>query len=167
VAQWAVNQMPFPTTPLTGDIDTTTPKGKDFATWLGRVGALSSAMPPQVAINDPRHDLNSIPAGQGAQAWITSTTPQTVQHFTVDTPVLASPDKVCGRVIYSDFHVATAQNTGLTFPAECPTPDPTPQEKILEFMLFDLSSCGAGGPLPPPPPPPVPPPPPPPPPRDP
>jgi hypothetical protein len=153
VAQWAPNQMPFPTDPLTGNIDTSTPKGKDFATWLGLVGALSTPTPPQIAINFPRHDLNSIPTGQGAQQWITSTNPQTVQHFTVDTPVMATPDKVCGRVVYSDFHVANSNNTGLTFPAECQTTPLTAQEKVLEFMIFDLASCIGPTTSPPPPPP--------------
>jgi hypothetical protein len=158
VAQWAPDQMPFPTSPLTGSIDTTTQKGNDFATWLGLVGALSNPNPPQIAINDPRHDLNTIPTGQGAQGWITSATPQTVQHFTVDTPVLATPDKVCGRVVYSDFHVTNSNNTGLTFPAECQATPLTPQERVLEFMLLDLAACQSWGPPKgPPPPPPAPP----------
>jgi len=163
---WQVGQA-NPTNPLIANIDVATPKGQDFATWLGLVGALSNTMPPQVSIADPRRNLNAVPAGQGGERWIYADNPALVQHMTVDTPVLVppDPDRVCGRVIYSDFHVANATNMGLTFPAECPTADLTPQEKILEFMLFDLSSC-VGGSGTPPPPPPLPPPPPPPPPPD-
>ncbi|HMI88029.1 MAG TPA: hypothetical protein VK550_28290 [Polyangiaceae bacterium] len=137
---WQVNQQQ-PPSPLISNIDTTMPKGQDFATWLGLVGALSNPTPPQVAINDPRRNLNAVPVGQGGQRWIYTDNPATVQHMVVDTPVAATPDKLCGRVIYSDFHVANAMNGNLTFPAQCPTNDLTPQEKILEFMLFDLAAC--------------------------
>src|SRR5262249_13317778 len=47
----------------------------------------------------------------------------------------------CGRVLFDDFHVEDAQTSGLTFPAECSTGPMTPQEKVLEFMIFDLGSC--------------------------
>jgi hypothetical protein len=161
VAQWQVDQ-PQPSTPLTADIDVSTPKGKDFATWLKIVGALSNPGNPsltQIAISDARHDVNGIPAGQGGQPWITSTNPDSVQQFTVATPVLANPDGYCGSVTYVDFDVASATDNGkFTFPAECATSGLTPQEKVIEFMLFDRQVCI---PLLPPPPPPGPPPPPP------
>jgi hypothetical protein len=158
---WQVNQQQ-PQNPLVCNVDITAPKGQDFATWLGIVGALSNVNPPQVSINDPRWDLNAVPAGQGGERWIYSDAPLSVQHMTINTPVLIppDPDRVCGRVIYSDFHVANATNGPLTFPAECPTNEMTAQEKILEFMLFDLWSCVRGDPPPPLPPPPQPPPPP-------
>jgi hypothetical protein len=162
--QWQVAQA-NPPNPLIANIDVTHPRGQDFANWLGHVGALSNPSPPQVSINDPRRNLNAVPQGQGGVRWIYTDDPIIVQHMTIDTPVIVpqDPDKVCGRVVYSDFHVANAQNGALTFPAECPTNDLVPQEKILEFMLFDLASCigidkpPAPPPLPPPPPPPLPP----------
>jgi hypothetical protein len=65
------------------------------------------------------------------------------EHFTFDTPFGAA--QTCGRVVYSDFHVESEQTNngtkGVTFPGECPTGAMTPQEKLLEFMLFDLTSC--------------------------
>jgi hypothetical protein len=67
-------------------------------------------------------------------------------HYTFDTPFNESPS--CGRVVYSDFHVESEPDgtgfKGNTFPAECQggaTGAMTPQEKLLEFMLFDLTSC--------------------------
>jgi hypothetical protein len=71
-------------------------------------------------------------------------------HYTFDTPFNQSP--TCGRVVYSDFHVesqtGTASNptdyNGFIYPDECPggaTGAMTTQEKLLEFMLFDLTSC--------------------------
>jgi hypothetical protein len=158
---WQVNQVQ-PATPLIVNVDTTTNKRKDFATWLELVGALSQVNPPQVSISDARRDLNDVPVGNGGERWLYADSPALVQHMTVDMPILATPDKVCGRVIYSDFHVANAINQALTFPAECLTGDLTAQEKILAFMLLDLSACiglppppGGGHPIPPPPPPPT------------
>jgi protein involved in ribonucleotide reduction len=47
----------------------------------------------------------------------------------------------CGRVLYNDYHVESqgvAKNT--IFPAECSTGALTPQEKFLEFTLYNLSN---------------------------
>jgi hypothetical protein len=63
-------------------------------------------------------------------------------HYTFDTPFNETP--VCGRVVYSDFHVEDAENnpsTNKPFPTECTGGGLTPQEKLLVFMLFDLTSC--------------------------
>jgi hypothetical protein len=45
-------------------------------------------------------------------------------------------------VLFSDFHVNDdADASAAQFPAEC-TPGPlSAQEKVLEFMLFDIASC--------------------------
>ncbi len=72
-------------------------------------------------------------------------TTKTVQHFTFNTPVGAAADKQCGRVVFSTFHVAEED----TDPGHLRPPVPprlrnrpmTPQEKALEFMLFDASAC--------------------------
>jgi hypothetical protein len=159
VATWQVDQ-PQPSNPLIGNIDVSSVKGRDFATWLAIVGALSTSNPPQIAVSNARHDVNGIPAGQGAQPWITSSGPDRVQQFSVATPVLANLDKLCGSVAYFDFDVESATDNGaFTFPAECPTSALTPQEKVIEFMLFDRATCGIPPTLPPPPPGPPPPPP--------
>ena len=155
-AQWQVN-MPISLTSLIASIDTATSKGADFAAWLRLVGVLANASPPQISITDPRHDLTALTPNGGAQRWIYSNAPASVQHFTVDTPVSSAPDRVCGRVAYSDFHVANGNNELLTFPAECNMTNLSPQESVLEFMLLDLASCtGTTTPpsVPPPPPPP-------------
>ena len=51
------------------------------------------------------------------------------------------------RGLYSDFHVANLSSGGTTFPNECGAAAPmSAQEKVLEFLLFDLSSCGVTAP---------------------
>jgi len=71
-------------------------------------------------------------------------------HYTFNTPVGAPPSNQCGRVVFSDFHVNNSSTSSLTrFPSECDNTPMTAQEKILEFMLFDLASCitpSSGGP---------------------
>ncbi len=157
-AQWNVDQ-PDPADPLTGIIDQTFPKGQAFATWLGIVGAQSA--PGQIQIGAPQHDVTDVIAP--TQRWIHSVSPKTAQHFTFNTPVGKPVAEQCGRVLFSDFHVNNAALVGTpTFPSECGPDKPlSPQEKVLEFMLFDLASC-IQPPTAPPPPPPTPPAPPPP-----
>jgi hypothetical protein len=89
-------------------------------------------------------------------------------HFTYNTPVnlvqdltQTPPALQCGRVLFSDFHVQDASEHDKVFPAQCGKAcssdgqcaaggkcvsgvclDPmTAQEKVLEFMIFDLGSC--------------------------
>jgi hypothetical protein len=134
--------------------------GGVFARWLNLVGALSNGgatMPaqPQVSINNPRHDADFV-VGQTVD-WIDGPDPNhrrtpLVEHFAFDTPVQAADAGVsntCGHAIFSDFHVSQiaggkASTSGLVFPAECTTTF-SAQEKILEYMIFDLASCA--GPL--------------------
>jgi hypothetical protein len=84
------------------------------------------------------------------------------QQFSFNTPYAAPTEAVCGRVAYSGFHVAVGDATGTNtmpfvdavFPKHCGSPsdstgDLTPQEKVLLYMLFDLSAC-VGVPPPPP-----------------
>jgi hypothetical protein len=69
-------------------------------------------------------------------------------YFSFDTPVnaMASADggapAYCGRAVFSDLHVGAGQDVGnVPPPARCANTDLSPQEKALEFMIFDLSSC--------------------------
>jgi hypothetical protein len=135
-ANWQVNQ-PYPAEPLLGTVDQSFAKGMAFAQWLSIVRA--STVPGEISILAPRHDLDGVIPP--SQRWIYSTAPQTVQHFTFNTPVGTPPENQCGRVLYSDFHVSDIKNVSLMFPTECNDNPLTAQEKVLEFMLFDLASC--------------------------
>ncbi len=142
-AQWNVGQM-WPTfsdsDPLVGTIDQSFPKGQAMSSWLDVVGASVSRGSGTINIFSARHDVDGVIAP--SQRWIYSTTPSTLQHFTFNTPIGADATKQCGRVVFSDFHVNNnSSSNGRVFPSECVGTDLTPQEKVLEFMMFDLASC--------------------------
>ncbi len=167
-ATWNVDQK-HPADPNTvlGDIDTSFPRGQVFAQWLGIVTALASVSKPgapKIVMNISRHDLDPLPKPLGtgvtapAQRWISVDPklppnanqsfpdgyPNTVgapQHYTFNTPWGAAPKDQCGRVLFSDFHVSNASVDNARFPSQCDDNPLTPQEKVIEFMLFDLASC--------------------------
>jgi hypothetical protein len=136
-------------------------KGQNFAQWLNTsvVNALAngtataSGLPtpaaPEISIVQSRHDLDR-PVVAPAQEWAyaTNNTPTNgpgeamTLHYTFNTPWGAQPANQCGRVVYSDFHVSTGTISRTTnFPDECNNSTLTAQEKILAFMLLDLTSC--------------------------
>jgi hypothetical protein len=144
-------------------------RGQDFASWLANVGALTNGELPIVAArknsdvtmsNTPSQPWLIGDQNSGANGWS--------QDFTFDTPIGVPAAMQCGRIAYSDMHVAGATNDyqgtgGMGHPGQKITPtgclqaDLSPQEKALEFILFDLSSCVTENNMvmPPPPPPPM------------
>jgi hypothetical protein len=149
-AAWDVNQEPFPPDPLPGFVDTSFPKGKAMADWLKNVHASTSY--GQIEITQPRQDANSVnhPPSQG---WVNSLFPASAQQFSFDTPVGASDAQQCGKVVFSDFHVVSNETTGSAFPLDCVDGPLSAQEKVLEFLFFDLASCVQNDDKPPKPPP--------------
>jgi hypothetical protein len=111
-----------------------------LANWLVNVGG--SATKGDIVIASGRRSVVAVNATV-AQQWIYGATGSPVQYFTFNTPMTVSPDQQCGRMILSDIHVSSGDVSGLDkpFPAGCTTQGLSPQEKALEFMLFDLSSC--------------------------
>jgi hypothetical protein len=146
-ANWAVNSGSW-NGPFTGNIDdqATFPRGLALAEWLNQASVYGGTY-GQIPVNVIRNDFTSAVAP--AQEWVYTTNPpdqglahQDI-HYTFDTPFNAGGTAgTCGRVVFSDFHV---ENSGgaknVTFPKECSAGALTPQEKLLEFMLFDLTSC--------------------------
>jgi hypothetical protein len=146
--------------PVGGAIDQTLngsgapfPKGQALFQWLGVVNALGQNGVPaqQLSIYQPRYNAVVDSTDTQSQPWITSTggVANQTMYFSFDTPVNAPapPDggvpTYCGRTVFSDLHVAGNPSTTDTGPppAGCQNVDLSPQEKALEFMLFDLSSC--------------------------
>jgi hypothetical protein len=124
------------------------PKGQALSDWLTHIGALRNGKLP---IEEARHNADVSPANTPSQPWILadedSEAPGATQYFSFNTPTDAfvAPDgpSFCGRVVYSDLHVgaASGDNAGRAIPTGCATGRLSPQEAVLEYMLFDLSSC--------------------------
>ncbi len=126
--------------PDTGYIDTSFARGLTLAQWLNQPIVYGGTY-DQIPVNVVREDFSSVNAP--AQRWMYLLAPDPASypvHFTFDTPFGSS--STCGRVVYSDFHVENSGGSnGQTFPNECAGGGLTAQEKLLEFMLFDLTSC--------------------------
>jgi hypothetical protein len=133
-----------PPDPSTANINTTFPKGAALAQWLVNVGA--STMLGQMSVTFPRNDLQAVNPALASE-WITVPDPLAVQYMSFNTPIGATADKLCGREVFTDLHVASVDVNSLPalnangFPASCELRDLSAQEKVVAFMLFDLSAC--------------------------
>jgi hypothetical protein len=143
-ATWEVNQDPISATNVPGFINQSFADGADLATWLQDVGATTTV--GDISLNEVKHDFDGVVAPSVLLATAESATvpPGIPTMYSFQTPVGSPAAQQCGRTIYNDFHVempASGETEGTTFPAECPAGTMTPQEKMLEYMIFDLSSC--------------------------
>ncbi len=164
-AQWdpkanTNNTNPPPTgEAFTGNVNVNVPTSNPgrFEQWLNLVGALNGSNPggappanPTVTIQSGRHDVDKV-LGTSSD-WIDGTDPlppstsqsQMLLHFTFDMPI--GQTSQCGHAIYSDFHVNGTQSNGKAFPGECDAAALTAQERVLEYMIWDLASCVPGPP---------------------
>jgi hypothetical protein len=132
------------TDPPNGDatVNTSFAAGQTLSTWLQEVGA--SASPGQMALSTLREDQTGV--NSPAQTWLTLDSPSVAMQFVWDTPVAATGQVInqCGRVLFNEYHVETASFS--TFANEATSCSPSagmsPQEKLLEYMLFELTNEG-------------------------
>ncbi|MEO8177313.1 MAG: carboxypeptidase regulatory-like domain-containing protein [Deltaproteobacteria bacterium] len=135
---------------LSAQVVTAFPKGLAMADWALANGA--SAAQGEIQIEGAQRTiLQENPAY--AQRWLASESPETVQYLSANTPLGATEADQCGRVVLSDLHVSAGSlpegddpgddfsEAGTGFPDGCVTSGFSPQEKLLAFMLFDISAC--------------------------
>jgi hypothetical protein len=121
------------------------PRGQMLASWLENLGASTNG---QLSIISAEHSVDG-PSVAEAQVWLTTpaTPPATadpILQLSFATPIEAEPPQRCGRVDFSDMHVAAAAGSALSsapFPSECSTLPPSPQQRMWEFMFFDSVRC--------------------------
>jgi len=131
--------------PLEVHADVATPKGVAFHDWLVASGA-----------TDPfdqtpsRYDVRSViaPTVPLASAFSDNNpahgTPDNITDLSFDTPLGVAQSQKVGRAVYADTHASAAALDDLKphqFPDWCSTVPLTPQERALEFLIFDLSAC--------------------------
>ncbi len=153
IATWADPEKQPPavgnpaTTAVNADITASFPKAVAMKEWLDKQSALSGGKLP---IYDARHNVDAV--GANGLNWISAPNPNVgngpaVQYMTFNTPVGAPEAAVCGRVVFSNLHVGAGSQGGVSddpqaaFPDGCKTTELSAQQRALEFMLFDLSSC--------------------------
>jgi hypothetical protein len=139
VANWTPNGFGGGSSPY--NVEQGFPKGKAFAQWLKNVNASTTL--GKIPLDSVSSDLTNVNTTT-SQAWIDSSA-SAVKYFTFNAPIGTKPENQCGRAVYSDLHVSGTGGTSVApFPAKCspaPGKDLSPQQKALEFMVFDLSSC--------------------------
>ncbi len=130
------------------------PKGQALFQWLGLVNALGVLGAPtgEIPLVPPRFNAVVGPGNKPSQPWVQDDASPNTMYFSFDAPVggeMPLPTdggaaSYCGRAVFSDIHVSgqTLDPAGDgQGPASCTARPLSPQEKALEFMLFDLSSC--------------------------
>jgi hypothetical protein len=130
-------------------VDTTFQGGKNMQKWLGNTGALASD--GTVSLNPPDVSDTMASAGSQSSRWIyedgSDAAAASVAYLSFGTPVGGigppqEPPQYCGRAIVTDVHVgASAAPSTAAVPASCDAGDLSPEEKALEFMLFDVPLC--------------------------
>jgi len=144
IGTWSDRQDPMD--PITGTINTTFPKGQALAEWLMNVNA--STVQAQLEIREARDNIQTVNPAYATE-WIriqNARYPRSataIQYLTFNAPLGAAADQQCGRSVFTDLHVSStgADLPGEPFPNGCEMRDLSPQEKAVEFMLFDLSAC--------------------------
>jgi hypothetical protein len=135
------------------------PKGVAMKAWLGNVHALGANGAPagELPVVGARHNANVTAANTVSTSWIipdpaAGQSAGSTLYFSFNTPLGTTTEGTCGRIVYSDLHVGGgSMDQGGVVPDECAAADLSPQEKALEFMLYDLSACVVPDNKPPPP----------------
>jgi hypothetical protein len=132
---------------VTADVNRGFDRGEALAQWLLNVQA--STVLGKIDVIDTQHTITGVNDAL-VDTWIhlddNANGQPSIQYMSFTTPLEADEEDRCGRVVFSDIHVSSGDdsNTSLAFPSGGCTTDVdvlSPQEKVLAFMLFDIASC--------------------------
>ncbi|HEY4241922.1 MAG TPA: hypothetical protein VGM88_19015 [Kofleriaceae bacterium] len=127
-----------PVTDLVDTVDNT--EGPTFATWINNVGPTSGGT-IQLINGSGRQTVQALDMTRAVQ-WVTDPGSTHAQIFQFTTPQEEPMEaNRCGKVIFSDMHVAADEGFGEPFPDNCTATDLSVQEKALAFMFFEVASC--------------------------
>jgi len=129
----------------TATVDTSFTGGQTLQTWLQDLNVTTT--PGQMALDTLRVDTKGVIAP--TQSWLALNDPalgNPVMQFVFDTPIVPTGTtgvNQCGRVLFNEYHVEGGSSSpAASFPTECAAGAITPQEKLLEYMLFELTDEG-------------------------
>jgi hypothetical protein len=142
-------------------VATSSPSGVALREWLDGVDAAAEASIDLAAVSDTVGPIVSVTGP--ASPWIDdpgdsgdpSAPPGDPKLLSVLTPIggadagdaaVAGTRVYCGKAVFSDVHVGAAPSGDV--PDSCPTGPLTPEEKALEFQLFDPPTCAYSPPQP-------------------
>jgi hypothetical protein len=125
-------------------VNTSFSQGDTLAQWLQLDNVTTTE--GQISLSTLRQDTTGVIPP--TQSWMTLNASEygnPVMQFVYDAPV--GSQNQCGRVLFNEYHVETGvegnANTPITFPNECSAGTTlNPQEKLLEYMLFELTNDG-------------------------
>jgi hypothetical protein len=155
VANWTVSAEAQVATG-TGTVNTGFTDGATLAQWLQNANATVAGTGNEISLSTLRTDVGSVIAP--TQSWVTlnggafgGLTGNPVMEMTFNTPVGAAAASQCGRVMYNDYHIYNAASAGSSYNSALPNGQTfsqcsqqphvmSPQEEMLEFALYDLSS---------------------------
>lgn len=142
VAQWNVDQpVNFMSDPQPAYIDTTYPPAQVFSDWLAT--AAPSSTPGEVRLSHLYTDFDGPVAP--SKVWFSlhdSLHPNPVpMQLTFDTPVGSPAAQQCGRVLFSEYHTMESFPGDTLFPTACDSAPLRPDEKLVEFTVFDMGTC--------------------------
>lgn len=128
--------------PLWADIDQSHTGGKNLATWMatlpdpspgGKVKIVDD-VGSWVLMRQTAQDQTKYPS----TTWLWGTVKGQRRPVTVTFDYPAT--QACGKVLYATYHTREHSESGL-FPAYCPKTKLIAQEQVLEYLIFEISSC--------------------------
>ncbi len=125
------------------EVNMSFPKGEKFAQWLKAVAASTTL--GEIKLNGVRASATAV--GSQAVTWISSQ--NMPKYFSFNTPLSAKAEEQCGRAVFSDVHITDDGGPKEIDKCVIGPGALNAQQKALEFLFFDLSSCVQNDKLPP------------------